>query len=111
LSDDSALLSRLVDQYGSEKIILADGHIGHVETDPNNSYERAILDNELFSRCDEMILTRYSTFGFVSAMKQHAYRLKSNPDWDMPFFVPSTISKNFSGDHLCERIKLGYVFF
>lgn len=51
-----------------DKIISGEGKIDHVIKDPN-AYERAILDVELLSRCDRLILTGGSSFGFVAAFK------------------------------------------
>jgi len=50
------------------KIITSKGKIAHVLDDPN-AYERAILDVELLSRCDRLIITGGSTFGLVAAFK------------------------------------------
>ena len=40
----------------------------HISDDPNGYY-RTILDVELLSKVDELIVTGGSTFGFVAAMK------------------------------------------
>lgn len=62
--DNPKRLDELVRQYPN-KIIHANGKIGHVVYDLS-AYERVFLDIELLSRCDELILTGYSTFGFTS---------------------------------------------
>jgi hypothetical protein len=62
LSSDSVdVLNRLVKEFPN-KIIIGNGLMGHVEKDPN-AYERAILDVELMSRCNELVVTGGSTFG------------------------------------------------
>ena len=52
-------------------------------------YEKTILDNELLSRCDEMIITGGSTFGFLAAIKSQR----------MPYHVNI-------GMHKCQRAQL-----
>ena len=59
-SDSSNVLDRLKKIY-QNKIILGTGRMGHVESD-SNAYPRAILDIELLSRCNELIMTGGSTF-------------------------------------------------
>lgn len=51
-----------------DKVITGVGKIGHIHYD-SNAYERAVLDVELLARCDRLILTGGSTFGFVAAFK------------------------------------------
>lgn len=51
-----------------EKVISGKGKIGHVLND-QNAYERSILDIESLGRCDRLIVTGGSTFGFVAAFK------------------------------------------
>ena len=59
-SDSTNVIENLVQKYGN-KVITGRGRIDHVEK--NSGYERAILDIELLSWCDELILTGGSTFG------------------------------------------------
>jgi hypothetical protein len=68
VSDSQLVLNRLADKYPG-KIVLSSGKIGHVFKDVG-AYSRAIMDVELLSRCDELVLTGRSTFGFVAAMKK-----------------------------------------
>ena len=57
-------------------------------------YEKAIIDVELLSRCDELIITGGSTFGFIAGMKS----LK------MPYYV-----NGFDNDmKSCRRNSLGF---
>ena len=62
-SDREDVLNRLVKLY-PEKIIIGEGKIGHVE-DNKNSYPRAIMDVELLSNCNELVITGGSTFGII----------------------------------------------
>jgi hypothetical protein len=39
----------------------------HLET--GNSFEKSIVDSELLSKCDELIITGGSTYGFLAAMR------------------------------------------
>ncbi len=88
--DNITMLDRLTSEY-REKILVTEGHLGHTYTD-SSAYRRAILDSELLSKCDELILSGGSTFGFVAAMK----RLK------MPYYVNGQV--NMAN---CVRMSLG----
>ena len=109
LSDDENLIKNLKQKY-NDKIIIAKGTIGHVETN-SNSYERAILDNELLSKCNDIILTRYSTFGFVASMKFHSYYSNNKDKNKMPFYSPGAIKSTDDNYFKCQSLKLGYIFF
>ncbi len=50
-------------------MIAGNGTLGHIVNNPD-AYFRTILDVELLSRCDELIISGGSTFGFVAAMKR-----------------------------------------
>ena len=69
-TDSQALLDELRVTYG-HKMIMVNGTIGHVYESPDVHlvYEKTILDNELLSLCDEIVITGGSTYGFVAAMK------------------------------------------
>lgn len=54
-SDEWRPLKQLAEQF-KDNIVLGTGVLGHTRLDPG-SYERAILDSELLSRCDELIIT------------------------------------------------------
>ena len=62
LSTDKQSVSNKLTRKFPSKIIIGDGIIGHISTN-ENSYQRTILDNEMLSRCDELIVTAGSTFG------------------------------------------------
>ena len=58
----------MLKQNYTDKIVTGSGKMGHISSD-KNAYKRAILDVELLAKCDELIITGGSTYGFVSAMK------------------------------------------
>ncbi len=60
-SDSEKVIERLKREY-PKKIIVGEGAIGHIESN-SNFYHRTILDVELLSRCDELVLTGGSTYG------------------------------------------------
>lgn len=67
-TDSGGILERLKEKYGEHRIIHADGAIAHVAY-RDVGYERALLDIEILSRCNETVLTGGSTFGFISVLK------------------------------------------
>ncbi len=89
-SDRKDVLDRLSLEY-PDKVVVSQGQVGHIEQD-SSAYRRTILDVELLTKCDVLVLTGGSTFGFVAAMKQ----LK------MPFYVNGRMNMN-----KCERMSLG----
>ena len=66
-TDDSDLIKRFQRTYG-DRIITTEGTIGNINFQ-NNTYERTLLDNELLSRCDEMVQTGGSSYGFAASLK------------------------------------------
>lgn len=82
VSENNTQLQMLKKKYG-EKILINEGKIGHIAYE-SNTYERALLDIELLSNCDEIILTGGSTFGFIASLKSQK----------KPFFVEGRRSKN-----------------
>ena len=69
LSSDSELVVRNLSASFPDKILLGEGLIAHV-VENNKGYDRTIIDSELLSRTDNLIITGGSTFGFVAAMKR-----------------------------------------
>jgi hypothetical protein len=67
LSADSEAESEVIKSKYADKLIAASGRIAHVMY--GDGYERAIIDNELLSKCDDLIITGGSSFGFISAMR------------------------------------------
>lgn len=74
-TDDDQSIRGILDEH-RDKILMADGKIGHV-AERDDAYERALVDIELLSRCDQLILTGGSTFGFIASMKSQT----------IPFYV------------------------
>ncbi len=75
--------------FGS-KVFFLNSPLGHVISG-QNFYERAIMDVELLSKCDQMIITGGSTFGFIAATKSKK----------MPFYVNGNSSME-----QCEQMSL-----
>ena len=89
-SDSPIILERLLNQYGQDKIIIANGTVGRIDLD-SNSYERTILDNELLSKCNQLIVTSSkSSFGFIAAMRMQK----------MPYIIDKTTING------CSRMNL-----
>ena len=59
----------------SDRIVTGSGTMDHIVHD-SKAYKRAILDVELLAKCDELVITGGSTYGFVSAMKSLKLPLK-----------------------------------
>jgi hypothetical protein len=72
LSDDDEKLQRVKSMYPG-KVIHAEGLIAHVSEESADGYSRAMLDLELLARCDEMVLTGGSTFGFAGSLRSGRY--------------------------------------
>ena len=89
-SDNEDYLKKLKLKY-SNKAIVANGTIGFVEYKDMSGYKKAILDVELLSRCNKLIITGGSTFGMVAAFKM----LK------MPYFINGNIKMDS-----CKLINL-----
>jgi hypothetical protein len=81
-SDSQVNLDKLLRKYPS-KAFSTLGTLAHISLDPNG-YERAIIDNELLSKVDELIITGASTFGFVASMKSKR----------LPYFIDGSYSKS-----------------
>jgi hypothetical protein len=60
-SDSADMIDRLKKDYPN-KIIDGEGQLGHIDSD-QDFYPRTILDVELLSRCNQLILTGGSTYG------------------------------------------------
>jgi hypothetical protein len=76
-SDNEGFLNRLKSNYSSPKTIFTKGRIVHVARS-SAGYYRTLLDLELLSKCDEVIITGGSTYGFLSALKRGKYPLFVN---------------------------------
>ena len=88
-------------RFTKSKVIIADtaGLIDHVGYN-TEGYTRALVDNELLSKCDQVIMTKRSTFGILASMKFHEYT--NGRGW--PYFVSGSDGTNVK----CKQLKLGY---
>jgi hypothetical protein len=68
ISDTMSIVNTLSSFY-PKKVIKTNGTVSHVVKDPNG-YFKAILENELLSKSDELILSSASSFGFVAALRK-----------------------------------------
>jgi hypothetical protein len=73
----------LIFEHYKEKSFTSNGTLGHIDLDAEDGLRRAVLDVELLSKCDEIIVTSGSTFGWLAAMKT----LK------LPFYVSGSSEK------------------
>ena len=88
-SDSSFYLDSILRSYPN-KAFTSNGTLSHVAYS-SDGYARAILDVELLSRCNELVVTGGSTFGWIAAMKMHR----------MPLFI-----NGFSLMKKCMRANL-----
>ena len=101
-TDQDTYIEDLFKRY-SDKILRGEGKIGHIAIE-SDAYERAILDIELLSYCNETILTGGSTFGFIGSLKNQK----------IPYFVEGR--RSFNGCKLLDfnapaRTPIGYSIF
>ncbi|CAF0990978.1 unnamed protein product [Brachionus calyciflorus] len=95
ITSDNETIYEMLSDY-EEKIIRGRGKIGHIgETD---AYYRTILDNELLAKCNEIIITGGSTFGFVASMRKGI----------MPYYIESFNVSNFNPNLPCKRATFDY---
>lgn len=67
-SDVESQVRKLANEY-PDKVVTASGKIGHAHFEAEASMGRVVVDIELLSRCDELIITGGSTFGWMAAIK------------------------------------------
>ena len=89
-SDSEKYLNKIVDLY-PDKVLTASGHISHIQNP--DGYQRAIIDVELLSKCDEILMTGGSTFAFMGAMK--SLRMPYNIDGQQVRLNPNHSNKLF----------------
>ena len=65
-SDNEGIINEMKLKYG-DKLLYGLGQIGHIVKQAN-SYERTVIDTVLLSKCDVLIITESSTFGFLASM-------------------------------------------
>jgi hypothetical protein len=90
VTSDSATNLNKIKQLYPDRVLHANGTIGHVEFE-SGVYSRALIDIELLSVSDELIMTGGSTFGFMAALKSAKY----------PWFVNGGVNATE-----CERFSL-----
>ncbi|CAF0976282.1 unnamed protein product [Brachionus calyciflorus] len=81
-SDSEKIIDTLSADYG-HLIIKGKGNIGHILFS-SNYYSRTVMDVELLSKANEIIITGGSTYGFVSSMKKQI----------LPYFVEGKRNEN-----------------
>ena len=69
IATDSDKIRSLIFEHYEEKSFTSNGTLGHISLDAKDGFRRAVLDVELLSKCDEVIVTSGSTFGWLAAMK------------------------------------------
>ncbi len=96
-SDSDMVIQEMRKKFG-RKIISAKGRIAHVSSN-KNGYERVLIDLDLLSKCNEIIMTGGSTFGFVASIKalKYAYIVNGKISIDKCFKF------SFSGPHFSLR--------
>jgi hypothetical protein len=105
-SDSDELLNIMVALY-PEKTLAGNGTIKHVSFD-SIGYERTLIDIDLLSKCDELIHTGGSTFGFVAAMKgfKVPYYVDGRKNESKCFRTSlGTTSVTSNGDYVFKRRK------
>jgi hypothetical protein len=75
-TDSDRIRKSIFDNFGY-KSFTSNGTLAHTDSKTQDGFRRAVLDVELLSKCNEIIVTGGSTFGWLAAMK--SLRL--------PFFV------------------------
>ncbi len=80
---DSDKIRSLIFQLYKDKSFRSNGTLDHTSLGSKDGFRCAVLDVELLSKCDEVIVTSGSTFGCLAAMKS----LK------MPYYVSGVSEK------------------
>ena len=90
IATDSDKLRNWTQSKYPDKVFYAKGRVAHVGWDAGG-LKRVLLDIELLSRCNEIVVTGGSTFGWIAAMKM----LK------LPYYITG-----FSKMETCLRAEL-----
>jgi hypothetical protein len=69
IATDSDKIRNLIFEHYKEKSFTSNGTLDHTSLGLGDGFRRAVLDVELLSKCDEIIVTSGSTFGWLAAMK------------------------------------------
>ena len=83
IATDSDKIRSLIFEHYKDKSFTSNGTLSHTSLGSTDGFRRAVLDVELLSKCDEIIVTSGSTFGWLAAMKS----LK------MPYYVSGATEK------------------
>jgi len=83
IATDSDKIRSLIFEHYKEKSFTSNGTLDHTSLGSKDGFRRAVLDVELLSKCDEVIVTSGSTFGWLAAMKT----LK------MPYYISGSSDK------------------
>ena len=66
--DSQDKMDQIIKKYPTKAFSTNKYQLGHIG-EQNVGYHRTILDVELLSKCDELIVTGGSTYGWIAAMK------------------------------------------
>jgi len=69
IATDSDKIRKFIFDNYKEKSFTSNGTLSHTSLGEKDGFRRAVLDVELLSRCNEIIVTSGSTFGWLAAMK------------------------------------------
>jgi hypothetical protein len=104
LATDNEQLSGEIRARFPDRVLTVEGKVGHVIYE-TVFYNRAIVDNELLSKCNELIITGGSTFGSVAVMRAGRMPLFFNPNANTTHCPRMTFSD------LPKRGDFGYSIF
>lgn len=93
--DDNDKVEKVMKDYPN-KFIMGVGKIAHTSFAGIGSYERAVFDNELLARSNEILFTGGSTFGFTAAFRQNK----------MPYCVEGRSNELINEKEPCRRMTL-----
>ena len=84
-SDNPAVVALLLNDYSDRIVSVKEKHF--------DGWQQAIADSELLARCDELIVTGGSTFGFVAAIKSQRLPYHLDSQANMTQCRRSTLSR------------------
>ena len=93
--DANDKVEKVMKQYPN-RFIMGEGKIAHTSFSGISSYERAVFDNELLARSNEILFTGGSTFGFTAAFRQNK----------MPYCVEGRSKEIINEQEPCKRMTL-----
>ena len=95
IATDSDKIRRIMFSHYGNKSFTSNGTLDHSNGGSREGFRRTVLDVELLSRCNEIIVTGGSTFGWMAAMKM----LK------MPYYINGIRETMVK----CSRADLGHL--